>query len=630
MRRSVWAGVAVVLVFLVVVPAAASRGNPHRVSVALDAPAADATLRGPVTLSARPSAGRHPVSRVDFLVDNRLVGTARSAPWSLSWNSASVADGSHRVSAVAYDTHRDSAAASQTNTTSNAAPETRLSSGPANPTFDTVASFSFTSDTQGATFRCSLDGAAATACSSPASYSGLDTGAHTFSVAAVDGSGVADGTPAGWSWSIQPDTNLVANSTFEGTRSGWGSGSAVLTLVNDGTQGPGALRVAWNGTSSLYAVTSAWQKWPVPVATLGHTYVGGAWIRSDAPGRKVCLTIREWKDNFATWIGSSSSCVTTTSAWQQVPTLYFAQTFAGDGLDISINQQTAPGAGDSFEVDGVTLRELPPAAQPQASDPTLLAVGDVAGCWRNSDEQTANIVRSMPWAQVQLLGDNAYPNGTAADYRCYDNTWGAFKDRTHPAPGNHDYDTPDASVYYSYFGAAAGDPAKGWYSYDVGTWHVIVLNSNCTKIGGCWRYSPQELWLRNDLRTHRTMCTLAVMHHPPYTSVDIDDDGPLDALWADLANEHADLVLAGHAHAYERFAPMDASGHADPNGTREITVGTGGAELMTFGTILPTSEVRAEGEYGVLGLVLHAGSYDWSFVPVLGEGPVDAGSASCR
>lgn len=631
-RETISAVVLVTVAAISFAPGASAHPSGHKPTVTLTAPAPNATLHGVVTMSADASPGSSPLSRVDFLVDGHTVGSASSSPWSISWNSASVSDGQHKLSARAYDSKHESGSSSVTSaTTHNTAPQTWLTSQPANPTFDTSGSISFASDAANPTFQCSLDGAPTATCTSPVAFSGLAPGTHTFTVAAVDQYGSTDPTPAQTTWEIQAAQSLVANGNFEGTRAGWGSSTAVLTLVNDGVAGgPGALKVAWNGSSSQYAVTSAWGKQPVPAATLGHTYVADAYIRSDTPGRSVCVTIREWANNFGTWVGSESSCVTATGSWQKVPTLYYAPTLAGDGLDLSINQQTAPSPGDSFEVDGVQLNEVAPPAQTQPSDPVLLAAGDISGCWVNSDEQTANIVMSMPWATVQTLGDNAYPDGSASSYNCYDHTWGRFKSRTHPAPGNHDYDTPNASVYYSYFGAAAGNPSQGWYSYDLGTWHVIVLNSNCTKIGGCWHDSPEERWLRNDLITHPVQCTLAVMHHPPFTSVAITNDGPLTGLWDDLVAYHADLLLAGHAHVYERFAPMDANGNADPTGVREITVGTGGADVMPFGTIRPTSEARSTGQFGVLELVLHPGSYDWSFLPVLGGTFTDAGSTACH
>jgi hypothetical protein len=620
------AAVVVVALTAATPEASAAHGGP---SVQITAPATGSTVHGDVALSVSVSSTSS-ITRVDYAVDGRTVGSSTRSPWTYTWRSSTVKDGKHTITATATDSRRKQASSSIAVTTQNAAPDTTLTSTPAASTFSTDASFAFTSDTQGATFRCSLDGATPAACTSPAAYSGLAVGGHTFSVAAVDGYGTADPTPATYSWTIQAPQSLVANGDFEGTLQGWGSSTAKLSLANDGTSGPGAAVVTWNGTSGSYSLVSASSARPVPTGVLGDTYVSWAYVRSDTPGKTVCLTVREWQNTW-TWIGSSSQCVTTTSSWQEVGPLYYSQTLAGDGLDLSINQKDAPSAGDSFEVDGVRMQHLTPVAQAQPSDPTIVAAGDVAGCWTNSDEQTAALVQSMPWATVQLLGDNAYPDGGRQPYACYDQTWGRFKSRTHPAVGNHDYDTPGASVYYDYFGAAAGDPSKGYYSYDLGTWHVIVLNSNCSQIGGCWSWTAEETWLRADLKAHPSQCTLAVMHHPVYTSVKINNDGPYTALWKDLVNAHVDLLLNGHSHVYERFTTMDASGNYSPTGTREITVGTGGAELMEFQpTFLPTSEVHAQGVYGVLEVVLHPGSYDWKFVPVLGETFTDSGSSPCH
>lgn len=621
------AALAGLVVLLVAVPAASAARGP---SVRLTAPAAGATVHGPVDLTVSISSV-NPVVRVDYTVDGRLVGSSTSSPWTYTWSSASVKDGSHTIQATAVDSRKGKGSSPQVSvTTHNAAPQTTLTATPASSTFSTDASFSFTSDASGATFQCSLDGAAATVCTSPVSYSGLVAGSHSFSVTAVDSYGTADPTPAVYSWTVQAPQSLVANGDFEGTLQGWGSSTATLSLASDGTSGPGAAKVTWNGTAGSLSIVSASSARPVPTGVLGDTYVSSAYVRSDTPGKTVCLTVREWQNTW-TWINSESTCVTTTTSWQQLGPMYYSQTLANDGLDLSINQKDAPAAGDSFELDGVRMQHLTPAAQTQSSDPTIVAAGDVAGCWVNSDEQTAALVQSMPWATVQLLGDNAYPDGSQQPYNCYDQTWGRFKNRTHPAVGNHDYDTAGASVYYSYFGSAAGDPAKGYYSYDLGTWHVVVLNSNCSQIGGCWGGTAEETWLRADLKAHPAQCTLAVMHHPVFTSVQINSDGPYTALWTDLVNAHVDLLLNGHSHVYERFTTMDAKGNPSASGTREITVGTGGAELMQFpSTFLPTSEVHAAGEFGVLAVTLHPGSYDWSFIPVLGETFTDSGSTACH
>jgi hypothetical protein len=240
-------------------------------------------------------------------------------------------------------------------------------------------------------------------------------------------------------------------------------------------------------------------------------------------------------------------------------------------------------------------------------------------------------VRLHPTA-VLVLGDNQYEDGTLAKYRqIYDRTWGRLKDVTHPAIGNHEYQAPAAVGYFAYFGSAAGDPPKGYYSYNPGSWHVIVLNSNCERVGGCHEGSPQERWLRADLAMHPAACTLAYWHHPRFSSGPHGTNASYAAFWQDLYRSRADIVLNGHDHDYERFAPQDPAGVRDQaHGIRAFVVGTGGKSLYHVVKIQPTSEVRNDTTYGVLKLALHARSYDWQFVPEPGKTFTDTGSGTCH
>jgi acid phosphatase type 7 len=282
-----------------------------------------------------------------------------------------------------------------------------------------------------------------------------------------------------------------------------------------------------------------------------------------------------------------------------------------------------------------TTRAAPTTLAPTGAQPgavTLLAAGDIGSCPSPSDEQTAALITHLDGA-VATLGDNAYRSGSTAEFRqCYDPSWGKFKDRTHPAPGNHDYDTAGASGYFGYFGAAAGDPGKGYYSYDLGTWHLIVLNSNCDAIGGCDAGSPQGQWLRADLAAHPATCTLAYWHHPLFTSG--NKHGPdvdVRPFWEALFRHGVDVVLTGHEHNYERFAPQDPNGAADPKrGIREFVVGTGGAELSAFGQPAANSEVRIPNTYGILKLQLGDGGYRWNFLKAPSGQSRDQGSGSCH
>ena len=266
-------------------------------------------------------------------------------------------------------------------------------------------------------------------------------------------------------------------------------------------------------------------------------------------------------------------------------------------------------------------------------DPQMLSAGDIASCTSTGDTATAALLSQFPNATVATIGDHAYQNGTPTEFSsCYDPTWGVAKARTKPVPGDHDYGTAGASAYYSYFGAAAGDPSKGYYSYDIGSWHVVALNTVCGNIGGCGAGSPQQQWLKADLAAHPNLCTVAIMHDPLFSSGGVVGSVPeMLPFWQDFYAAGVDLVLAGHAHNYERFAPQTPSGALDNTyGIREIIAGTGGVDHHNFGTILPNSLVRNANAWGVVLLTLHTGGYDWKFVPVAGQGFNDSGTASCH
>jgi calcineurin-like phosphoesterase family protein len=243
---------------------------------------------------------------------------------------------------------------------------------------------------------------------------------------------------------------------------------------------------------------------------------------------------------------------------------------------------------------------------------------------------TSDLLIGMKLDAVLTLGDNQYEDGARSKWaRSYGPTWGRLKSITHPAPGNHDYKS--AAGYYSYFGAAAADPTKGWYSYDLGAWHLIALNSNCGAVGGCDRGSPQEKWLREDLAAHPNQCTLASWHHPRFSSSRHHSSATYTAFWQALYEFHAELVLQAHDHTYERFGPQTASGGRDEvRGIRSFVVGTGGRSHYSFTKTEPNSEVRNATAFGVIKLTLRDGSYDWSFVPAAPATFTDTGSGTCH
>jgi acid phosphatase type 7 len=275
------------------------------------------------------------------------------------------------------------------------------------------------------------------------------------------------------------------------------------------------------------------------------------------------------------------------------------------------------------------------AGEPAA---VLIAAGDIGDCKLRGGVGVRTTTKLLAGIDgtIAPLGDLVYPAGTAEKYRdCYASTWGIYKDRTRPVPGNHEYydGTGTATPYFEYFGPTAGDRLKGYYSYDLGSWHIVALNSNCVRVD-CWIGSPQELWLQNDLAAHPAQCTLAYWHHPLFSSGVDPGHARTQAMrpiWRDLYRAGATVVLNGHEHFYERFAPQDPDGNPDPDGIREFVVGTGGAPAKAY-TDPPfrNSEVRNSGEVGVLKLVLHQETYDWEFIGDPAGSFHDAGSGHCH
>jgi hypothetical protein len=319
----------------------------------------------------------------------------------------------------------------------------------------------------------------------------------------------------------------------------------------------------------------------------------------------------------------------------------------GGGYSPCTSPKTFSGLGNgshSFEVvatDAAGNTDATPArrtwtveATTQSTDPVFVGAGDIANCSNLAGAQaTAKLLDSIP-GTVYTLGDNAYGSGTSTEFaNCYDPTWGQVKARTRPAPGNHEYYTSGATGYFGYFGSAAGDPSRGYYSYELGQWHVVVLNTNdqC-KYVSCSAGSEQEQWLKTDLANHPAQCTLAYFHYPLFTSGNYAPGiSSVRPLWDDLYSGGADVVLNGHDHIYERFAPQSPSGALDQaRGVREFVVGTGGAEHYGIKTVQPNSEARNAGTFGVLKLTLHPASYDWQFVPEAGKTFTDSGTTSCH
>ena len=272
--------------------------------------------------------------------------------------------------------------------------------------------------------------------------------------------------------------------------------------------------------------------------------------------------------------------------------------------------------------------EMRPIFQPspQIEVAVLVGAGDIGECGPLSGaEATARLLDRIEGI-VFTTGDNAYPSGREQDFRmCYEPSWGRHKARTRPSPGNHDYEVAGAAAYFTYFGANAGPPGLGYYRYTAGSWSAYSLNSN-VPVG---RSSAQLLWLQDELSMNPSRCTVAYFHHPPFTSGQHGNQLFMQDMWRELHAARVDIVIAGHDHTYERLAPMNGEGQADPvTGTRLFVVGTGGGRLVPPGRSWPASEFRMT-QHGVLKLTLDAGRYQWEFLQA-GGGVADSGFDICR
>lgn len=257
----------------------------------------------------------------------------------------------------------------------------------------------------------------------------------------------------------------------------------------------------------------------------------------------------------------------------------------------------------------------------------VLAAGDIATC-DGADAETAALIEGQSGV-IAALGDLAYEDGSAARFRdCYDPTWGAFRDRTRPTIGNHDAQTAGAAGYFDYFGDFAGPDPQGYYSYDLGAWHVVVLNSNCDLAGGCDPDSPQVAWLQDDLAAADNPNVLAYWHEPRFSTGDHGDQVQMDTFWRVLADAGADVVLSGHDHDYQRFVPLDRDGVATPDGLTQFVVGTGGIGLRAFGDDRDTIAYRQNEQHGVLRLELQDCGYTYAFLAVDTDEPLDRGAVT--
>ncbi len=256
----------------------------------------------------------------------------------------------------------------------------------------------------------------------------------------------------------------------------------------------------------------------------------------------------------------------------------------------------------------------------------ITAVADVAGCNSQGDEATAAIVDTLPGIVI-MAGDIAYESGTRQQFDdCYHPSWGRHRDRTRPAPGNHEYETESGAPYFEYFGDLAGPKGLGYYSFNAGSWHIVSLNSNIDMSAG----SPQEQWLRKDLAENPSLCTLAFWHHPLFTSGLHQGNPSVAPLWRALQEAGAEIVVTGHDHHYERFAPQNVDAVADSRGLRQFIVGNGGHSIFPALFAAANSQKRYDTGYGVLRLALGERRYEWKLIPVIPGDFSDEGSGDCR
>jgi alkaline phosphatase len=290
------------------------------------------------------------------------------------------------------------------------------------------------------------------------------------------------------------------------------------------------------------------------------------------------------------------------------------------------DQPDIGGKGNSGSSSGPGATAERPRPRPlRARDVTLLAAGDIAQCDSQGDEATAKLAARYPRAAIAAVGDLVYPTGTADDFaRCYEPSWGRIDARVRPAAGNHEYGTGVATAYFDRYGQRAGQRDRGWYSYDLKRWHVVVLNSNCGLVpgGGCAAGSEQERWLRADLAAHPARCTLAYWHHPRRSSGLHGDDATVEPLRRALVDHKVEILLTGHDHHYERFAPE--------RGLRAWVVGMGGAHNYPIALVKHGSQVRYSGGHGLLALALRSDRYKWSYLRADGNSFADSGSDRCH
>lgn len=490
-----------------------------------------------------------------------------------------------------------------------APPAPSIRRGPGDSVAGTTASFVFTEALRVARTSCAVDARKFARCVSPFRVANTP-GLHVFKVVAIDTAG-----------------NRSARKTRRWFVSSAAAPPTTTTVAPPPPPAaPAAVPAPSPAPSSPGPAPSPADTTPPPVPTIdGRTL--------DAAGVEGTFTFADSETSvtFACSLdsGASQAC---TSPHSVGPVAAGPHTFAVSALDSAGNRSAA---ATSTWTTGATIAAAGDIACAPDDPDYNGGVGTGTFC---EQQATADVIAGISHLDGLLpLGDEQYQCGDPAEFSAvYALTWGSFDSIAHPVPGNHEYgDTANCSPsnaagYYGYYGAAAGDPTKGYYSYDLGAWHLIAINSNCAAIGGCGAGSAEETWLAADLAADTATCTLAYWHHPRFSAGQTGDDTRTAALWTDLVNAHADLVLNGHDHTYQRFTQMDASGMASPDGVRELIVGTGGEEHHT--TPLPRSalEVSDDTTFGVLKLILMPDGYSGQFLPAAGTGTfTDSFTGTC-
>jgi PKD domain-containing protein/calcineurin-like phosphoesterase family protein len=477
-------------------------------------------------------------------------------------------------------------------------------------------------------------------------YDSNSVGVIQQHVSAMRYGGIEAGISSWWGEGHRTDTRfqtVLSATTFNE----WGEGTAVEGATEwSSSSGFGSYLDALhdNGRTSSspasppanHAPTASLSVSPNPVGT-GQTVTFNASASSDPDGSIVSY---KWdldaNGSFETDSGSSATT---------------ARSYSSAGKVTVKLRVTDNGGATADATRNLTVNAPAPSPPPPSgSDPVIAAAGDIAcdpadGNFNSGNgtagacrqKYTSDLLMGAGLAKVLTLGDNQYEDATLTKYLAsFDPAWGRVRGLIRPAIGNHEYHTSGAAGYFDYFNGAgvssgpAGDRTNGYYSFDVGSWHLIALNSNCSNVS-CSAGSAQEQWLRADLAAHQNICTLAYWHHPRFSSGTHGNNSSVQPLWQALYDGNADVALNGHDHVYERFAPQNATGGSDPaRGIREFVVGTGGKNHYSFTTTLPNSEVRNSDTYGVLRLTLRASGYDWRFEPEAGKSFSDSGSGACH